>query len=147
VSEIPQAPEPNPGDTLGETVRPFTFDHIPQLRELMPTTGGIPGVTYLQCTLGNLRKAQDKGWGGIVGGSKVYTVVGPKGSADLHLLCKGKPIPGGDIHSGARKCFVDDLVEDMTGLFIEPPEVPPSSVNSPLETAARDIEKAVKDKS
>lgn len=136
MSQVPDmlAIEPN---------RPYTYDgHIPQLRELMPTTGGVPGVTYLQVTVGNQRTAQDTGWGDISGGSRVYTIVGPKGIADMRLMCKGKPIPGGDTMSGARKCVVDAKVEDLTGLLITKPKEPEPE---PEPTPKPDL-KAVKDK-
>ena len=119
--------------TISEEVRPYTYDHIPQLRELMPTTGGIPGVTYLQVTVSNQRTAQDDGWGNISGGSRIYTIIGPKGPADMQLMCKGKPIPGGDTNSGSRKCMVDANVEGITGLFVNPPEEPPEVEEAPPE--------------
>ena len=129
----------------------YTYrDHIPQLRELMPKTGGVPGVKYLQCTLGNLKLAQDDGWGNIVGGSKVFTIVGPKGSADMHLLCKGEPLPGGDVHSGVRECVVDAKVEDLTGLWVSGPPEPvkvPEEHTTNLKDASKAIEAAVKDTS
>ena len=149
--EIPRPPDPNPDVTAGETVRPYTYDHIPQLGELMPSTGGIPGVLYLQCTVGNLRTAQDQGWGGIVGGSRVYTIVGPTGSADMHLLCKGTPIPGGDPSSGARKCVVDAAVEELTGLYVNAPPKPPQAAidgaeaEGPKDEISSKIAEAVKE--
>ena len=127
--------------------RPYTYNHIPQLPELMPSTGGVVGVEYLQCTVGNLRAAQDVKeedggpWGGIIGGSKIYTIVGPEGSADMHLLCRGKPIPGGDVNSGARFCVVDGDVEQLTGLKVKPVEEPEPETDPVSETIA----KAVKD--
>ena len=115
--------------------------YIPQLTDLMPKTGGRSGVTYLQCTVGNLKLAQDAGWGGIVGGSKIYTVIGPEGAANMHLLCKGEPILGVDVHSSACKCEVDTDVEEITGLQINPSEE--ASEPDPAEAIA----KAVKDTS
>jgi hypothetical protein len=121
-----------------EEIRPYTYDHIPQLKELLPTTAGVPGVTYLQCCIQNQRKAQDTGWGAISGGSRVYTIQGPKGLADMQLLCKGKPIPGGDIKSGARKCMVDAEVETLTGLWVNgpPEEVTPTPEPEPTKPKA-----------
>ena len=119
----------------------YTYNHIPQLRELMPKTSGVVGVEYLQCTSNNTKQAQNEGWGGIVGGSKIYTIVGPKGSADMHLLCKGEPIPGGDVNSGARHCVVDADVEGLTGLNVNLPEEPEPEPDPVSETIA----KAVKD--
>jgi hypothetical protein len=114
-----------------EDVRPYTYqNHIPQLKKLMPQNGGRPGVTYLQCCIHNLRKAQDMTekeggpWGFISGGSKVYTIVGPRGAADMQLMCKGEPIPGGDPKSGVCECFVDGDVEELTGLRVNRLEEP-----------------------
>lgn len=125
-----------------QTYRPYTYDHIPQLPELMPSTAGRPGVEYLQCCVHHLREAQDVEekdggpWGHILGGSKVYTITGPKGSADMHLLCRGDPIPGGDPKSGVRNCVVDAAVEELTGHFIEgPPKDEKSSKTKAYEDA------------
>jgi hypothetical protein len=109
-----------------EDVRPYTYqNHIPQLKELMPRTGGVPGVKYLQVVTGkHERIAQDDGWGDIVGGSRVYTIVGPRGAAHMRLMCKGRPIPGGDPNSGARECMVDAEVEELTGLRVNGLEEP-----------------------
>ena len=110
-----------------EGVRPYTYDFIPQLKDLMPTTAGVPGVTYLQVVTGkHERFAQDDGWGDISGGSRIYTITGPEGSADMRLMCKGAPIIGGDPKSGARECMVDAKVEELTGLHVNglPKELP-----------------------
>lgn len=103
-----------------EEHRALTWHHIPSLRELLPKTGGIPGVTYLQCAVTNLRRAQDEGWGKMVGGSLVYTIVGPEGEVDCELYCKGQPITGQPSSSGARRCEVDLMIEEATGLQIQP---------------------------
>lgn len=88
---------------------------------LLPATGGLPGVTYLQCALENLRRAQDEGWGEVSGGSHVYTIANPERGAeiDMKLLCRGKPLWGRDLHSSRRECLVDQLVEERTGLRID----------------------------
>jgi hypothetical protein len=109
--------------------RPYTYDHIPQLKELMPTTGGVPGVTYLQCTVENRRIAQDDGFFNDTATTEIYTIVGPNGTADMDLLCRGKPIPGGCTKSGARKCMVDARVEELTGLYVNGP--PPEEKSEP----------------
>jgi hypothetical protein len=113
--------------------RPFVYYRIPQLRELMPKTGGLPGVTYLQCAVINLRKAQDDQWKRVVN-SSTYTIVGPEGEIDCELLCKGRPIPGGDVFSGRRSCEVDTLIEEITRIPIDPSVVPEPS---PVQTITK----------
>ncbi len=94
----------------------YHYTHIPSLQELLPTTGGIPGVQYLQCSLNNLRRAQDDGWGKISGRQMVYTVEGPDGTAHCELYARGKPIPGMSSDSGARRCFLDKDIRKLTGI-------------------------------
>lgn len=96
--------------------RDYIYDHVPTLWELMPKTGGLPGVTYAQVCVQHLRAAQDDGWSKLSGGSKTYTIIGPKGEADMELVAKGDPIPGSDVYSGRRMCVVDKTVAKLTGL-------------------------------
>ena len=96
--------------------RPNTFDHVPDLRELLPKTGGIPGVLYAQVSISNARKAQDEGWGDMHGNLAIYTITGPSGTVDCKLVCKGKPIPGQGSGSGARVCLADDTIYQLTGI-------------------------------
>jgi hypothetical protein len=96
--------------------RAYEYDHIPTLKELMPTTAGIPGVEYAQVATTNIRMAQDLGWGRICGNQKVYTITGPKGSVDCELYCKGTPIIGEDHKAGRRVCMVDKDIRAKTGL-------------------------------
>lgn len=94
----------------------FIYDHVPNLRELLPTTAGIPGVQYAQVSVTNLRKAQDEGWVKISGAQKLYTINGPSGKVDCELYAKGKPIPGQGVTSGARICYIDKDIYAKTGL-------------------------------
>jgi hypothetical protein len=105
----------------GQLYRPrqFVFDHWPSLGELLPKWQGIPGYTYFQCCVTNLRRAQDEGWV-EVDNTVIYTIEGPKGSVDLKLLCRGRRIPGQPHNSGARLCFADKTGEALTGLWINP---------------------------
>lgn len=114
-------PESVPATQPGEPYQPlrYVFDHIPDLRELLPKFRGRPGFTYLQCCVVNLRRAQDEGWV-EVDNTVVYTVEGPKGTADLKLLCRGKLTPGQPCDSGARLCLADKMVEELTGVWINP---------------------------
>jgi hypothetical protein len=99
--------------------RPRVYDHIPQLWELMPNTRGLPGVEYAQCATANTRPAHDKGWEKTLGpGGRPllpYTIEGPRGSVDCELLSTGEPIRGQDATSGARMCWVDNIVYEVTG--------------------------------
>ena len=99
--------------------RPYTFHGmIPLLRELLPKQHGRPGVTYAQVYLLNQRRAEDEGWRRI-DGTAVYTIQGPKGSCDMILMGRGKPISGVGHASGKRKCYVDLAVEQITGLPVK----------------------------
>ena len=102
-------------ETAEALARPYTYDHIPALKELLPNTGGQPGLEYAQVCTHNLRKAQDNGWS-RVRGAKTYSIVTNEGIADMELLCKGKQAKGLDTHSGKRRCLVDWAVQDLTGL-------------------------------
>jgi hypothetical protein len=120
-------PETEPGSVY--VPRPFTFTHIPDLRELLPKFRGRPGFEYLQCCVANLRRAQDEGWTEVEN-TVIYTIEGPKGEASMKLLARGKPIPGATHNAGARLCVCDKSVEGLTGVWINPhrheesPEVP-----------------------
>ena len=111
--------------------RPFVFNHVPDLRELLPKHRGRPGLEYLQCCVVNMRRAQDEGWV-EVDRTVIYTIEGPKGSVDMKLFGRGKLIPGQPHDSGARLCRCDKTVESLTGVWINPhqhPEPTPMSVN------------------
>lgn len=94
------------------------FDHIPSLRELMPTTGGTPGYEYAQVALANARQAQDAPldppWRPVPD-ARFYAVRGPKGTADVILLRRGTPIRGLDPQAGSRRCWVDKSILSQTG--------------------------------
>lgn len=113
-------PEQTP-EALEEARARYTYDHIPSLKELMPTTAGIPGVEYAQVCVHNIRLAQDLGWGRISGNQKVYTITGPTGSVDCELYCKGKPISGECPQGGRRVCSIDKEIVKLTGVRNGPP--------------------------
>ena len=102
--------------TLADTgaPEPYTYDHLPQLRELLKN-GGLPGVEYLQVAVHNLRLAQREGWTRVSGHQMVYTIVGPNGSCDCELFGSGEPISGQDPEGGARVCWIDMDVRQETG--------------------------------
>jgi len=102
--------------TLPLPPEPFVYTTVPDLWTLMPSTGGVPGVVYLQCNVTNVKRAQNEGWLHIEGRAYVYTIVGPKGRVDCQLYCKGTPIPGQGSRSGARECQVDVSIYHLTGL-------------------------------
>ena len=108
--------------------RPRTYDHIPQLGELIKNQG-VPGVWYAQTAVANLRPAHERGWGKTLGtnGKPLlpYTIVGNKGVVDCELLSKGTPIPGQDPVSSVSQCGVDDLVYEVAGF------TNPKHTNSP----------------
>ncbi len=107
------------------TPAPFTYTNgIPTLSQLLPRTAGVPGVSYLQCSTANLRRAQDEGWLRIAGREqKVYTIIGPNGSIDCELYAMGEPIPGQSHTSGARNCDIDRNIYVATGIT-DPDDAP-----------------------
>jgi hypothetical protein len=111
------------------------YDHIPTLNELMPQTGGIPGVTYAQIATHNLSKAQDAGYGKVSGKQLVYTIQGPNGVADCELYATGQPIPGQDTTNGRRKCYVDIDIKRATGHGMEPEPAPEPKAPKVAKTA------------
>ena len=110
---------PNSDPASPMPIRNFSFDHIPGLKELLPKHAGRPGFEYLQCTVANLRRAQDEQWTEVEN-TMIYTIVGPKGEAHMKLLARGKPIPGQSPNSGARLCQCDKTVQELTGVWINP---------------------------
>ncbi len=129
----------------GKVYRPssFVYDHIPGLKELLPNHKGIPGFEYLQCAVVNLRRAQDEAWV-EVDNTVIYTIEGEKGAVDVKLLCRGKRIPGQPYDSGARLCQCDKMVQELTGLWINPqnhktPEVDPTQMS--VNEGGKDAEK------
>ena len=99
--------------------KPWMFDHVPGLNELLTKQAGRPGLEYMQCTVVQKRRAQDEGWLPVEN-TAVYTIVGPKGAVDMELLARGKITPGQPHNSGARLCFCDKSVELLTGLWVNP---------------------------
>ena len=112
----------------------FVYNHVPNLKELLPNTGGIPGVQYAQVSTENLRKAQDEGWLKISGAQKLYTIIGPSGKVDCELYAKGKPIPGQGSGSGKRICWVDGVIYSKTGLGEQPAKAAPKAQAAAKET-------------
>lgn len=97
---------------------PYTYDHIPALRELLPTNGGRPGVTYLQVAHEHRPEVERLGYSQIAR-TKLYHIVGPNGRITCALYGWGEPIPGADPLSGARICEVDAKLEWATGLQMD----------------------------
>jgi hypothetical protein len=98
-----------------EVEKPYNYDHIPTLEQLLPNTGGLPGVRYAIVSTMNMRKAQDDGWERLSGNQKIFTIVGPKGSVDCELFGKGRPMRSMDVASGRRVCLIDKDVRKATG--------------------------------
>lgn len=96
---------------------PYTYDHVPTLKELLPTTGGLPGVKYIQLCTTNAKAGQDGGWGPVEN-AKIFTITGPKGSSDILLACKGTPIRGASTQEGARTMSLDEDIYKLTGLWL-----------------------------
>ena len=95
------------------------YDHIPTLREMLPSTAGVPGCRYAIVSLANLGRAQREGWLKISGRQLIFGIQGPKGLVECELYAMGRPIRGQDPNGGARKLLVDAQVFEVTG-FIDP---------------------------
>lgn len=112
-------PTTAPVSTLGAQI-PFSYDHVPTLEELLPATGGIPGVTYAQVCAKNVHAAQTAEWDSVHG-AKAYEIVGPDGrNTAMVLACKGTPVRGMDARSGRRMMFLDQDVFRLTGMWLPP---------------------------
>ena len=110
-------PPTQPGSVYKSQTR--VFDHIPDLRELLPKFRGLPGFDYLQCTSTNLLRAQEEDWT-EVDNTVIYVISGPKGDVSMKLMARGQPIPGQPHNSGARLCECEIAVQELTGLWINP---------------------------
>jgi hypothetical protein len=93
----------------------FVYDHIPQLKELLPQFRGWPGIYYLQVEVNGQSAAEAEGWKEVAN-SITYKIVGPKGSCDARLYCYGNKVPGVSHQSNKRVCEVDLNIMEITGL-------------------------------
>ncbi len=96
---------------------PYTFDHVPSLKELLPKTAGVPGVKYMQVCSINAKPAQDEGWGPVEG-AKMFTIEGPGGYSHMALACKGTPVPGASDKDGARIMNLDRDIYRLTKIWL-----------------------------
>ena len=101
------------------------FDHIPRLRELL-AHGGSPGAIYAQVLVRNLKAARERTerpdhLDELRGGSIYYSIVGPKGRAEVGLVGTGEVIPGALPESGNRLFFTDGEIGEVTGFPIQYP--------------------------
>ena len=118
---------------MSDPQAPYVYHEIPSLDQLLPSTGGVPGVEYAQVTTANLRRAQDDGWSKLTGRQMIYTIEGPTGRVDCELYGKGKPIVGQGTKSGRRRCWVDPEIRRVTGLgHIETIELEPAPEQVPV---------------
>jgi hypothetical protein len=92
-----------------------TFDHIPELSELL-RGDGIPGFRYYHVANDNAVLAQEAGLRRVEG-LDVYAITGPKGdSCSTILMCQGERIPGARESSSKRELLVDDKVYRVSGI-------------------------------
>lgn len=101
------------------------FDHIPRLREVL-AHGGWPGAVYVQVLISHLKAAKERTefpahLDELRGGAVYYTIVGPKGAAEVALVGTGEVIAGGNPESGNRLFFTDGAIGERTGHRIERP--------------------------
>ena len=105
----------------------YVYDHIPQLRELLPQFRGWPGIYYLQVEVRGQSWAEAAGWKEVAN-SVTYKIKGPDGECDVRLYCLGDKVPGSCHLSGKRVCEVDLNIREITGLWdgaedLRPPKV------------------------
>ena len=120
-----------------EVEKPYTYSKIPTLEQLLPNTGGLPGVKYAIVSTSNMRKAQDDGWERLSGNQKIFTIKGPSGVVDCELFGKGEPMRGIDVSAGRRVCMIDKSIRDATGFGTEPPKggSDPTTESAPVKVA------------
>lgn len=110
---VPVGPDPRPSQ------RNRSFDHVPKLHELI-AYGGWPGVVYAQVCVHNTANAAARtdtpDHLRPIRGADFYSIVGPRGEAQMALVGTGSPIPGASPDAGARLFFTDGEVERLTGL-------------------------------
>ncbi len=94
----------------------YVYDHIPQLRELLPLFRGWPGIYYLQVGVLGQSTAEADGWKEVAN-SVTYKIKGPEGVCDVKLYCMGDKVPGSCHLSGKRTCEVDLNIREITGLW------------------------------
>jgi hypothetical protein len=141
ISEDLLAPQP-PRDATGRTIEiPPPWEGIPSLKQLLPRHRGWPGLVYLQVTSHNRQRARAEGWEDL-DPPYLYQIAGPTGIADMHLLSRGKLIPGQSPDSGERLCVVDELVEAATGLVV--PQLGGGDLKRAEEAEAAEAAKATK---
>jgi hypothetical protein len=88
--------------------------------------GGSPGAIYAQVLVRNLKAARERTerpdhLDELRGGSIYYSIVGPKGRAEVGLVGTGEVIPGALPESGNRLFFTDGEIGWITGLPIQYP--------------------------
>lgn len=115
------APEPPKSQSAGPEDL-LEFSYVPELRDLLPKNRGLPGVIYAQVCVHHAKAAQDLGWR-MVHGTGYYSIVGPRGRADMVLMCSGKPIRGAAPQAGARRLLADEDILKLTGLNPNPSQV------------------------
>lgn len=102
------------------SLQPYVYDHVPTLRELLPTNGGVPGIEYIQVVTDNARPAQDAGWL-LVDGAKIFSIQNPNDpdlKVDVILACKGQPVRGASPHEGARVMNLDHDIYRRTKMWL-----------------------------
>ena len=132
-------------DNSEQSPEKYVYNHIPNLRDLLSTNAGLPGVEYAQVTLENLYQAQKSGWSKLSGHQKIYIIRGPKGEVACELYGKGKPIKGQNTMSGKRICWIDKAIRLKTGLGLKGPIQEPEKIEPSVEktTTQKSVEAKV----
>lgn len=114
------SPNPSFGDDL-PSLQVNRTSNIPTFSGRLPDPGevvqwgGKPGCQYAFVLATKLGQYMRQGWL-QVRDLGVLAVEGPKGSADIFVVVRGKPITSADPANGIRPWFYDPAIFDATGL-------------------------------
>ena len=113
--------QPQPFPNAYAEKEPYAFDFVPELKDLLPETGGHPGLKYAVALLEHAPLFQndpEMRWSQDPNYPHVFKVTGPKGFIHLQLWRRGKIIQGASTQSGARECSYDKEIAVRTGLTL-----------------------------
>jgi len=139
----PRGPAPSPDVTDAD----LHFTQYPNLYELVTPRIGVQYVLVLGNDVRRYQRLSKDGnqgrpeeWWDTIPNMPAITIEGPEGTADtVVLLAKGRPAVAGSDLNGKRRFFVDEGIEELTGLYVNgaPPELRNGKVTEAEIAAAR----------